>query len=59
MRPGLTGWAAIRQGNVAEVTEATRKLRNDFFYIKNISASLDAFITVKTVWIVLTGFGSR
>lgn len=59
VKPGLTGWAAIRQGNVAEVTEATRKLRNDFFYIKNISASLDAFITVKTMWIVLTGFGSR
>ncbi|WP_161957119.1 sugar transferase [Aestuariivirga litoralis] len=59
VKPGITGWAAIRQGNVAEVEEATRKLRNDFFYIKNISASLDAFITVKTMWIVLTGFGSR
>jgi lipopolysaccharide/colanic/teichoic acid biosynthesis glycosyltransferase len=59
VKPGLTGWAAIRQGNVAEVEEATRKLRNDFFYIKNISASLDTFITVKTIWIVLTGFGSR
>lgn len=59
VKPGLTGWAAIRQGNVAEVEEATRKLRNDFFYIKNISVSLDAFITVKTIWIVLTGFGSR
>lgn len=59
VKPGLTGWAAIRQGNVAEVEEATRKLRNDFFYIKNISASLDTFITVKTIWIVMTGFGSR
>lgn len=59
VKPGLTGWAAIRQGNVAEVEEATRKLRNDFFYIKNMSASLDVFITVKTMWIVLTGFGSR
>lgn len=59
VKPGITGWAAIRQGNVAEVEEATRKLRHDFFYIKNISASLDAFITVKTIWIVLTGFGSR
>ena len=59
VKPGITGWAAIRQGNVAEVAEATRKLRNDFFYIKNISASLDAFITVKTVWIMLSGFGSK
>ncbi len=59
VKPGITGWAAIRQGNVAEVAEATRKLRNDFFYIKNISPSLDAFIAVKTLWIVLSGFGSR
>lgn len=59
VKPGITGWAAIRQGNVAEVGEATKKLRNDFFYIKNVSASLDAFITVKTVWIMLSGFGSK
>ena len=59
VKPGISGWAAIRQGNVAQVTEATRKLRHDFFYIKNISASLDAFIAVKTVWIVMSGFGSR
>lgn len=59
VKPGITGWAAIRQGNVAEVEAATRKLRHDFFYIKNISASLDAFIAVKTMWIVLSGFGAR
>lgn len=59
VKPGITGWAAIRQGNVAQVEEATRKLRNDFFYIKNISLSLDVFISVKTLWIVLTGFGAR
>lgn len=59
VKPGISGWAAIRQGNVAEVEAATRKLRHDFFYIKNISSSLDAFIAVKTMWIVLTGFGAR
>jgi len=59
VKPGITGWAAIRQGNVAQVEEATRKLRHDFFYIKNISFSLDAFIAVKTAWIMLTGFGAR
>ncbi|WP_421693814.1 sugar transferase [Aestuariivirga sp.] len=59
VKPGITGWAAIRQGNVAEVEAATCKLRHDFFYIKNISASLDVFIAVKTLWIVLTGFGSK
>lgn len=59
VRPGISGWGAIHQGNVAEVEEATRKLSYDFFYIKNISASLDAFIVMKTIWTVMTGFGSR
>ena len=51
--------AAIRQGNVAEVTAATTKLRHDFFYIKNLSFSLDTFIAAKTVWAMLTGAGSK
>jgi lipopolysaccharide/colanic/teichoic acid biosynthesis glycosyltransferase len=59
VKPGISGWAAIRQGNVAEVEAATVKLEHDFFYIKNISPSLDAFIAAKTVWTMLTGFGSR
>lgn len=59
VKPGISGWAAVRQGNVAEVDAATQKLRYDFFYIKNLSPSLDAFITAKTVWTMLTGFGSK
>ena len=59
VKPGITGWAAIRQGNVAEVDAATAKLRYDFFYIKNLSPSLDGLIAAKTVWTMLTGFGSK
>lgn len=59
VKPGISGWAAIRQGNVAQVEAATLKLQQDFFYIKNLSPSLDAFIAARTVWILLTGFGSR
>jgi lipopolysaccharide/colanic/teichoic acid biosynthesis glycosyltransferase len=59
VKPGISGWAAIRQGNVAEVTAATTKLRHDFFYIKNLSLSLDTFIAAKTVWAMLTGAGSK
>lgn len=59
VKPGISGWAAIRQGNVGEVEAAKVKLQHDFFYIKNISLSLDAFIAAKTIWIILTGFGSR
>lgn len=59
VKPGISGWAAVRQGNVAEVDAATAKLRYDFFYIKNLSPSLDALIVAKTVWTMLTGFGSK
>jgi lipopolysaccharide/colanic/teichoic acid biosynthesis glycosyltransferase len=59
VRPGISGWAAIHQGNVAELDAATTKLRYDFFYIKNISFPLDVYIACKTVWILLTGAGSK
>lgn len=59
VRPGISGWAAVRQGNVAEVEAATQKLKYDFYYIKNLSASLDMLIACRTLWIVLTGFGAR
>jgi lipopolysaccharide/colanic/teichoic acid biosynthesis glycosyltransferase len=59
VRPGISGWAAIHQGNVAEIDAATAKLRYDFFYIKNISFPLDVYIGCKTVWILVTGFGAK
>lgn len=59
LRPGITGWAQINQGNVAEVKAATGKLRYDFYYIKYFSPWLDVLIAVRTIKTVLTGFGSR
>lgn len=59
VKPGISGWAAIRQGNVAQVEAATEKLQQDFFYIKNLSASLDLYIACRTVWIMVSGFGSK
>jgi lipopolysaccharide/colanic/teichoic acid biosynthesis glycosyltransferase len=47
------------QGNVAEVTAATSKLRYDFYYIKYFSPWLDVLIVARTIRAVLTGFGSR
>ena len=49
VKPGISGWAAVQQGNVAEVTAATTKLRYDFYYIKNRSLALDIVIALKTV----------
>lgn len=59
VRPGISGWAAVHQGNVALVDAATVKLEYDFFYIKYFSPWLDFLIALMTVRTVLTGFGSR
>ena len=59
VRPGITGWAQVNQGNVAGPAAATEKLHYDFYYIKNLSPWLDLLIAAKTVRTVLTGFGSK
>jgi lipopolysaccharide/colanic/teichoic acid biosynthesis glycosyltransferase len=56
VRPGITGWAQVQQGNVAEVEAATKKLHYDFYYIKNFSPWLDLLIVAKTICSVLVGF---
>lgn len=57
--PGITGWAQVNQGHVAELHQVTHKLHYDFYYIKNFSPWLDILILIRTVSTVLTGFGSR
>jgi lipopolysaccharide/colanic/teichoic acid biosynthesis glycosyltransferase len=59
VRPGLSGWAQVHQGNVAAVDAARVKLEYDFYYIKHFSFWLDAVILLKTVRAIVTGFGSR
>jgi lipopolysaccharide/colanic/teichoic acid biosynthesis glycosyltransferase len=59
VRPGLTGWAQVHQGNVAAVDAARLKLEYDFFYIKHFSFWLDAVIVAKTLLTIVTGSGSR
>ncbi|ASP31039.1 polyprenyl glycosylphosphotransferase [Qipengyuania flava] len=59
VRPGITGWAAVRQGNVA-LTDAVRtKLEYDFYYLKYFSIWLDLVIVMMTIRTVLTGSGSK
>jgi lipopolysaccharide/colanic/teichoic acid biosynthesis glycosyltransferase len=57
--PGLSGWAAVHQGNVALRDAVSRKLEYDFFYIKYFSIWLDILIVLMTIRTVVTGFGSR
>jgi lipopolysaccharide/colanic/teichoic acid biosynthesis glycosyltransferase len=59
VRPGITGWAQVKQGHVADVDEVLWKLHYDFYYIKNFSFWLDLLIIAGTIRTILTGFGSR
>ena len=59
VKPGISGWAQVNQGHVAEVDEVRRKLQYDFYYIKYFSPWLDLLIFLRTIRTMLTGFGSR
>lgn len=59
VRPGITGWAQVNQGHVADLNSVSAKLHYDFFYIKNFSAWLDVLIAFKTVTTMISGYGSR
>jgi lipopolysaccharide/colanic/teichoic acid biosynthesis glycosyltransferase len=59
VKPGISGWAQVNQGHVAEVAEVHYKLHYDFYYIKYFSPWLDLLILFRTVKTVLSGFGAR
>ena len=59
VRPGISGWAQVNQGHVAQVDEVHLKLQYDFFYIKYFSPWLDLLILFRTMKTVLTGWGAR
>lgn len=59
VRPGLTGWAQVNQGHVADVADVLWKLHYDFYYIRHFSVWLDLLIVGRTVRTVLSGFGHK
>nr|WP_277923216.1 MULTISPECIES: sugar transferase [unclassified Sphingomonas] len=59
VRPGITGWAQVNQGHVAGLDDVHVKLHYDFYYIKFFSFWLDLLISLRTVGIMLTGFGAK
>ena len=59
VKPGISGWAQVNQGHVAEVRDVNEKLHYDFYYIKYFSPWLDVLIFFRTIKTILTGFGSR
>lgn len=59
VRPGISGWAQVRQGYAAGTEETTEKLRFDVYYIKHFGFFIDFKIVIQTIITILTGFGAR
>ena len=59
LRPGITGWAQVRQGYADDISATHTKLSYDFWYVNNVSLLVDISIAIRTVHVILTGFGSR
>ncbi len=59
VRPGLTGWAQVVLGYTDDSSGAKDKLAYDLYYVKNFSLWLDLLIVLKTLSVILRGFGAR
>jgi exopolysaccharide biosynthesis polyprenyl glycosylphosphotransferase len=57
VKPGITGWAQVMHPYSATLEETKEKLQYDLYYIKNMSWILDLAILLKTIRIVLFGWG--
>jgi lipopolysaccharide/colanic/teichoic acid biosynthesis glycosyltransferase len=55
VKPGISGWAQVNQGHVADVGEVHRKLHYELYYIKYLSPRLDLQILIRTIKTMLTG----
>lgn len=57
VRPGLTGWAQVKQGYAADDDDAFEKLQYDFYYLRRQGLALDLKIAWRTVRGVVGGDG--
>ena len=57
VRPGITGWSQIKQPYDRDIDDVRKKLKFDFYYIENLSFSLDVKILASTIWVMLSGKG--
>jgi lipopolysaccharide/colanic/teichoic acid biosynthesis glycosyltransferase len=59
VRPGISGWAQVRNGYAGNAEESASKLAYDLYYIKNMSLDIDLRIIGRTMRTVLFGVGAR
>jgi sugar transferase (PEP-CTERM system associated) len=59
VKPGISGWAQVNYGYGASVRDAVEKLNYDLFYIKNMSIFMDVLVILRTIKILMFGYGVR
>ncbi len=59
VKPGITGWAQVRDAYSASEAETRSKLSRDLYYIKRGSFWLDLKIMAQTAWVMVACRGSR
>lgn len=59
IKPGITGFAQVVHGYAACKNSTRKKARYDRFYVLHRNARLDLFVIIRTLQVILTGFGSR
>lgn len=59
VKPGITGWAQINYKYGDTIEDTIAKLEYDLYYIKNMSASLDAYIFFHTIKTMLLSRGAQ
>jgi exopolysaccharide biosynthesis polyprenyl glycosylphosphotransferase len=55
VKPGLTGWAQVRQGYAASASATSEKLSYDLWYVRHRSLTVDIAILLRTFAVVLRG----
>jgi len=57
VQPGITGWAQVKGSYDNTIDDVKQKLQFDFFYVENMSLTLDCKILLHTVYVMLAGKG--
>ncbi|MFA6456704.1 MAG: sugar transferase [Bacteroidota bacterium] len=58
VKPGITGWAQIKQGYDTSIDDVKSKVRYDLFYIENMSFRMDIKILLMTFYVMIAGKGN-
>ncbi|MDX6481703.1 MAG: hypothetical protein QOG85_2213 [Gaiellaceae bacterium] len=59
VKPGLTGWAQVRQGYVNSAEATSTKLSYDLWYVRHRSLTVDLAILLRTALVVVRGDGAK